>query len=1353
MKKYFTSYFNKICNAFLLGMIVFIFGTLHANAQISVTATAGTLGPTTYTTMHAAFDAINAGTHQGVINIAITTSGTITETLTDTLIQSGSGSAVYTSVTIKPATGVTATISSAIATNGPIFLYGASNVTIDGSNTVGGTTQDLTIKNTSAGYVVRMGTPSASSACSGITIKNCIMTGGGVTSGVAAIVSDGGTTVGGLGLTATNNVTIQNNSISNANRAVETNGPAAMDQDWTITGNTFSNCWGNGVLIKNGQNTIISNNTISAPTSTISTANSIGVQITTGQSVTISNNIITGFSSGGSISVSGSGTYIFTGIYVTNVQSINIDSNSVTGPTVGGGFSLTASSITVCGIYVNSSQTVTVNGNTVSGPTTFTLNGFPVSGIELTATITGANVYDNHVATINNPGTGGAYGIFIDATGTGSNINVYNNFVADISGKVGGTVSNTGQGIYMDQGDAVNIYHNSIDMSVDQPSATSGSPISADICFNPTGTISNINVTDNILVNTETLGTPYAIYCGSASSIFTTIDYNDYYATSGNLGYIGSTGYTTIAGVQTGFGGNVNSINFDPSWISTTDLHLIVSSTNAPLNAGVFITTPSITTDIDGDARVTPTIGADELILCAGTITGTASVCVGTTTALTDATTGGIWSSSSTAIATVSATGVVYGVAAGTVTISYTTTCTVTRVVTVGTLPITGTTTVCSGATITLSDATTGGVWSSSNSGVATISATGVVYGTTAGTTNISYTFGSCTPVGMAITVVTLGPITGTPTVCAGSTSPLSNATAGGVWSSSNPGVATVSGGVVYGVTAGTVNISYTVGLCSVGVAVTVGTMPITGGTTICTGSTSALSDATPGGVWSSGNTGVATVSAAGVVYGVSNGTATIYYTFGSCTPVSVTVTVTALAAITPATATVCVGSATSLSDATTGGVWSTGSGAIATVSGSGVVTGASAGTTTIIYTLGSCTTSATVTVSGTLGPITGSTTVCVGSSTGLTDATPGGAWSSSNTPVATVVSGTGVVWGASAGTANISYTVGGCSTDVTVTVVTLPAITGPTSVCVGSTITLSDAATGGAWSSGTTTAATISGGGVVTGVASGSTTIYYTVGSCSVSQVVTVGTAIAPITGTPTLCAGATTSLSDATPGGVWSSDNTPVATVSGTVTVYGASPGTANISYTVGGCSTDITVTVSPSNAGTITGKDSVCVGPGHVITLSDNVSGGVWSSSNTTDATVDPVTGVVTGVHVGTTVTIRYVVTSSCGTYTATYVVHVRTAAQCATGVEPLAEGDATILKVFPNPNGGMFTMNLLSSEADEEVHVVVTNILGEKVREFITTTNKAVEIKLDQAAGIYLLSASTEHGRYIAKIVVD
>src|SRR6185295_19143330 len=68
---------------------------------VVVTATAGTTGPTSYPTLKAAFDAINAGTHQGAVTISINSS-TTEGTTPATLNGSGAGSASYTSVLLRP---------------------------------------------------------------------------------------------------------------------------------------------------------------------------------------------------------------------------------------------------------------------------------------------------------------------------------------------------------------------------------------------------------------------------------------------------------------------------------------------------------------------------------------------------------------------------------------------------------------------------------------------------------------------------------------------------------------------------------------------------------------------------------------------------------------------------------------------------------------------------------------------------------------------------------------------------------------------------------------------------------------------------------------------------------------------------------------------------------------------------------------------------------------------------------------------------------------------------------------------------------------------------------------------------
>src|ERR1043166_1101170 len=103
---------------------------------------------------------------------------------------------------------------------------------------------------------------------------------------------------------------------------------------------------------------------------------------------------------------------------------------------------------------------------------------------------------------------------------------------------------------------------------------------------------------------------------------------------------------------------------------------------------------------------------------------------------------------------------------------------------------------------------------------------------------------------------------------------------------------------------------------------------------------------------------------------------------------------------------------------------------------------------------------------------------------------------------------------------------------------------------------------------------------------------------------------AIGPITGITSFCVGSTTTLSDTSVGGTWSSSFTAIATVSSASgIVTGISIGTAIITYRVGVSYTTTTITVNPTPTA-ITGPSVVCVGA--VITFSDAVGGGTWSSS---------------------------------------------------------------------------------------------------------------------------------------------
>jgi len=666
----------------------------------------------------------------------------------------------------------------------------------------------------------------------------------------------------------------------------------------------------------------------------------------------------------------------------------------------------------------------------------------------------------------------------------------------------------------------------------------------------------------------------------------------------------------------------------------------------------------------------------------AATITGSASVCTGQTITLANTTTGGKWTSSAVSKATVdSVSGVVTGVASGTATISYNTGCgTVqTKLITVLASPsaITGSATACTGLTTTLSDATTAGTWASSNTSVASINTSGVVTPGVAGTATISYTKTGCT-VTKALSVYTNpSAITGATSVCAGSATTLADGVAGWTWSATNgSGSATVnsSTGIVTGTAAGSVTVSYTIGgACRSTAAVTVLALPatITGTTTaVCVGATTTYSSTTTGGVWSTSNSAVATVSV-GTVTGVTAGSATITYTAAGCyqtKAVTVNITPTAISGA----SSVCNGASVTLTDAVSGGTWSRTNGTgTATITTGGVITGAGAGSVTVSYTIGSCKVTLPFTVNAMPAAITGNTSLCVGSGTTLSNTVAGGTWSSSASAKATI-NASGMVTGVAGGTTNISYTIGTCAVGRTDTVKTAPGpITGLSAMCAGATATFTDTVSGGTWTSLHTAFATVNSAGLVTAVAAGIDTITYSTGcgTATIKPVTVSGPGLNPITVSSTVCNGSATTYTTTSTGGAWSSNATSVATVSAGL-VTGHAAGIAVISYTSGSCyvTKAITVIGIPS---TITGGSSVCVGGSD--TLFNTVTGGTWTSGATGVATIDPSSGILSGLSAGTTL-ITY--STGCSPQaTLSYTVNAQPGA--ITGASNLCTGIATTL----------------------------------------------------------------------------
>ena len=312
----------------------------------------------------------------------------------------------------------------------------------------------------------------------------------------------------------------------------------------------------------------------------------------------------------------------------------------------------------------------------------------------------------------------------------------------------------------------------------------------------------------------------------------------------------------------------------------------------------------------------------------------------------------------------------------------------------------------------------------------------------------------------------------------------------------------------------------------------------------------------------------------------------------------------------------VCFGGTTTLSNPTgaSGGTWSSTATGVATINPtSGLVTAVSAGVTNITYTVGNpC--GALATMSLTVSPaiaISGAPNVCTSNTRTLTPSPTGGTFTTTSS-IISVGGSSGVVSGITAGATTITYTLpSGCQALIPFTVNGTPAsITGTTTLCAGSTSTLSDVTSGGTWSSTNTTQATVGSTGIVTGVSAGSPIIIYTAPTGCTNSIGLTINGLSPLTGLFGVCNGSSTTLSDASAGGLWTSSNPAVATVGSTNgLVTSVSPGSTIITYLLSsGCSATATFGVSTTpSVFTVSGGGTLCSGAtGVTISLSGSAIG---------------------------------------------------------------------------------------------------------------------------------------------------
>ena len=406
--------------------------------------------------------------------------------------------------------------------------------------------------------------------------------------------------------------------------------------------------------------------------------------------------------------------------------------------------------------------------------------------------------------------------------------------------------------------------------------------------------------------------------------------------------------------------------------------------------------------------------------------------------------------------------------------------------------------------------------------------------------------------------------------------------------------------------------------------------------------------------------------------------------------------------------------------DLTSSATWNSSNAAVATVNGTGQATTIAIGSTTISAALGAESGSTALSVVPSLvsiqvnpqNPSIAARTAEPFSATGYfsdgttQDMTSSVSWSSSLPSVATMSTG-GLANGIAAGQSTMEATAGSvsASTLLTVTPATLTSITvipASSTVAAGTTQPFtamgyfSDGSTQNltasvSWQSSVPSVASISGGGVATGVASGSTTITASSGSVGGSAALTVTAAVlvtitvspanpSALVGNSEQFAATGTysdnSTQDLTAAATWSSSNTNVATVSATGLASDSAIGSTTISagfLSVSGSTTLMvtvpppvlqSISITPANPAVAIGQNQQFIATGlysdgSTQNLTNSVS---WNSSQTAVAQITNA-GLAAGVSGGSTT-----ITAAMGTINAAVTLNVNSPAIVSIAVTP-------------------------------------------------------------------------------------
>lgn len=541
----------------------------------------------TYATLTAAAADYTNGTLTGPVTFLLLDNAYgSAETFPITFGVNSSASATNT-LTIRPNTGVNATITApATATapstgTGALLFSGADYIILDGANTAGGTTRNLTITTTATGgaSAVQLASLGAGAGATNNIIRNLNLSTISSTAGIA--LSVGGATAGSTGAD-NDNVTIQNNNIGPAFVGIYAGGSAA------------ANPGANDGLVLTG-------NIIGGATSGTGVVGSVGAFVANAIAPSVTLNTVQNMSGTGSMYGFNFSTGATNATVAQNtVQNVLSTTGNTYGISLGAGFT-----------------GGTVMRNKILNISATSTGGYGGKGIDVQTGSTTSNLL-----IANN---------FIQITAASGWTSLTSDANVGIRLGIGSALG------------GVNVYYNSVNMTGND--TRTAADLSAALYVGSASTALDIrnNILSNSITNAGTTAKNYAIYSAAANTAFTQLDYNAYFVSGaqGVLGYLGADA-ATLTALQTATGKDVASLSTDPLFVSTTDLHTNAAALN---NVATPIAAVTVDIDGDTRSTTTPDIGADEFtpvaidIAAAGLVApvaaGTSGACFGSAEAVT----------------------------------------------------------------------------------------------------------------------------------------------------------------------------------------------------------------------------------------------------------------------------------------------------------------------------------------------------------------------------------------------------------------------------------------------------------------------------------------------------------------------------------------------------------------------------------------------------------------------------------------------------------------------------------------------------------------------------------------------